>query len=566
MTDHRGIARSLRPWLLVSFALYLGCGRSSQPERPAAPVAVKAPLVELVGSPKFHFTTAAGDAAFRNSLAGEPRPNVAQPDSLTESSNIAESSNAAEPGPDNGLVQPGPQSEVAADAVAQPSPVLPVDLDWRHVEPGGVTQEVALPDQSGPLLAAPDGSTPPPDSPAMPERYADVVKSISPSTDDELALPEPPLPATPAPAPPSVTLPSATLPPADDITPIVEANEHPATRTPASPLSPTNPLLAAPSTPGAPTSPAPATPLDARLTLARQAEMQAVGRLADTHIARGFDLAGRNALFSARKEFVAAITLVAKGLDAVERADRHAAAAAAGLTALEESDDFQSADLAGGDVAIIAQPHLTPVLKRELAPISTIEALQRYYSFAQERLVAAAGRHPAASMALHGLGKVYTTLGQSKTAHVANADPKGIVFQQAALLVDSRNFMAANELGVLLARYGKYEQARVALLQSVSVSPQPIAWRNLAAVHRYLGQPDLERLALGEAQLATRRGLAHRLLTPSGAPVGAVDVRWVDKDTLAMTREATPGNIAAPASIATNPAAPAPGPARNSRR
>jgi uncharacterized protein HemY len=45
-------------------------------------------------------------------------------------------------------------------------------------------------------------------------------------------------------------------------------------------------------------------------------------------------------------------------------------------------------------------------------------------------------------------------------------------------------------VGVLLARCGRYVEARAALERSVSLRSEPAGWRNLAVVYRSLGEAD----------------------------------------------------------------------------
>jgi tetratricopeptide (TPR) repeat protein len=277
-----------------------------------------------------------------------------------------------------------------------------------------------------------------------------------------------------------------------------------------------------------------------QLSRARRAEMQAISRLADARTKRGFDLAGRNALFSARAEFIQALGMIAQALDALEHHTAHVQAMNDGLQALEESDDFvgESSQLTTNfDAVIAARPHATSVLKgKDSGSVSAMQALQMYYTYAQDRLVFAAGHEPAGSMALHGLGKVYAALSKTNTRFSIAAEPKAIVFYQAALVADGRNFLAANELGVLLANYGKYQQAKAALVQCIRVSGQPVSWRNLAVVHSYLGEAQLARLAMHEAELAARRG-TDKQPGPLGLGVKPYDVQWVDVATFARTTE-----------------------------
>ena len=64
---------------------------------------------------------------------------------------------------------------------------------------------------------------------------------------------------------------------------------------------------------------------------------------------------------------------------------------------------------------------------------------------------------------------------------------KAVVFYQSALIVDPQNFMAANELGVLLTRFGRWNDARNALEHAVAASGTPTSWRNLAVVCDRMG-------------------------------------------------------------------------------
>lgn len=292
------------------------------------------------------------------------------------------------------------------------------------------------------------------------------------------------------------------------------------------------------------------------LTQAQRAEMMAVARLADAHSKRGFQLAGRNALYSARAEFVQALGMVAQGLDAIAGGTARMDAMTAGLKALEESDHFvsNSSQIATDfDAVIVARPHHTPVLhNREPGSTSAMQALQAYYGYAQRQLEFAAGRQPAASMSLHGLGKVHAALAKTKRARTSAAEPKAIVFFQAALLADPHNFMAANELGVLLANYGKYPQAKAAFVQSLRVSGQPVTWRNLAVVHGHLGEQQLAQLALQEAKLAAQRGIDQQL-GPLGLSARAFDVQWVDAQTLAQVNESPATAVQKPAEQQTPP-------------
>jgi tetratricopeptide (TPR) repeat protein len=227
----------------------------------------------------------------------------------------------------------------------------------------------------------------------------------------------------------------------------------------------------------------------------RSRQLERIARQAKEHIGRAVELAGRGAYFSARAEFLSALELIAQGLDQQHRTRRHGQALARGLTALEEADDFLPASGGMGqirDLRAIVAGHTTPVLQgHPVEMLTPMEALQRYLTYAQEQLAVAVGQEAAGSAALYGLGKLYAALGDQPALSLKAAQPKAMVFYQAALLVDPRNYRAANDLGVLLARSGWYEEARAALSYSLRLHSDPVVWRNLAIVYRQMGQYEL---------------------------------------------------------------------------
>jgi tetratricopeptide (TPR) repeat protein len=296
--------------------------------------------------------------------------------------------------------------------------------------------------------------------------------------------------------------------------------------------------------------PAPEGPHDLGVSLPeRSRQLEWIAREADAHTQRGFELAGRKALFSARSEFVKALRLIAGGVDTEYETRGHSRALASGLTALHEADDFVPAGSqleADLDLARIVAAHRTPILQgvpaEQLSPMS---ALQSYLTYAQEQLALSASNEAAGSMALYGLGNLHRALGRQSAAAVRVAQAKAVVFYQAALLVCPRNYMASNELGVVLAHGGRYEEARTALEHSIAVCPQAISWHNLAVVYRNLGLIDAAR----------RADKLSRASHPGATVPAASDrpqVEWMDSATFARRS----GLPASPESAAPNRAAP----------
>ena len=224
--------------------------------------------------------------------------------------------------------------------------------------------------------------------------------------------------------------------------------------------------------------------------------LETISPQAQAHINYALNLAERGAVLSAQAEFTMALDLIADALD-VDMQDvtrSHARAVKAGLKAIEETKDFVPADTSNDitlNVLQLSAAHQTPVLKNGNAErLSRAEALQRYHAFATQQLAYAGGNSPVGSAALYGLGRAQTVTTAGTGKRNLLAGPNAMALYQAALIVDPKNYMACNELGVLLARYGDLEGAENQFVQSLSVKPQPETWHNLAAVYRGMGQSE----------------------------------------------------------------------------
>jgi tetratricopeptide (TPR) repeat protein len=333
------------------------------------------------------------------------------------------------------------------------------------------------------------------------------------------------------------------VPASDPRPPQCDAGGAPGDATPASPTT-------APS-PGPAILPqleaSPLVPRDE--SIRRSEQLENIARQADRQIRHGFELAGRQACFAARSEFVTALRLVAQGLDAEQQTTVHSRSLAAGLTAIKEAEDFipsgsrVEADL---DLARIIGSHRTPVLK-DAAPdaFTPLLALKCYFTFAQEQLAAAAGHEVAGSIALHALGKLHGALAGNKSANLRAAEPKAMACYQAALLVCPQNYMAANDLGVLLARCGNYPDARAVLEHSLSIQQPSTGWHNLAVVYQRFGEFELARRTGWQAEMARRAEQARAAAMENPANQF---VRWVDPETFARS------NFEAPAAAQPLPA------------
>jgi hypothetical protein len=252
-------------------------------------------------------------------------------------------------------------------------------------------------------------------------------------------------------------------------------------------------------------------------------------------VQRGYALAQRGAMYAARAEFVQVLGRVVQAKDAAANSDAHAQALAAGLRAIDEAEDFVPDGVrveAELDVRIVASSHRTPVLGGWTADVSPHEAVGLYHRYAQKQLAAAAAGEQVGSMALHGLGKVATTLAQR-----GNGDPAlvrcALTMYSAALATCPTNHLAANELGVLLVRDGRADEAARLFERTIDLAPSATAYHNLAIAQTKLG-------FVGEA--AANEQESQRLAAQERA-VGAVSrragVEWVTPEQ--MSGVAQPG-------------------------
>jgi tetratricopeptide (TPR) repeat protein len=262
------------------------------------------------------------------------------------------------------------------------------------------------------------------------------------------------------------------------------------------------------------------------------AALQVVAQRAMQIADRATGMAQRGMLYSARTELIQALQLIAQALDVQRGTAQHAASLAAGLTALAEARDFSTSAARPGetvDVAAIAAGHRTRLLQNGTATtISPVIAQQQYFAYAQNQLTAAVANVGSGSQILYRLGRLQTAMAAHDADPLALHGPEAIVFHQAALATDDKNWLAANELGVLFARYGQLPEARRLLVYSVSVHPHIEGWRNLAVIHGRLGETELARQADHEGQLLARQ---------SGKSTSESHemVRWVDPQTFAAS-------------------------------
>ena len=264
-------------------------------------------------------------------------------------------------------------------------------------------------------------------------------------------------------------------------------------------------------------------------------ELEAVCDRTDQALRRGCALAERGATYSARAEFIQALRTLAEGLDARQESQWHAKSLLAGLLAMREVDDFQPAvgrAESSLSMEVLIGSHRTPVCQDiEVQKWTPAEATDRYHEFAQQQLAAAMGGESLGSLALYTLARIQLAMDGPAVEGNDALLAKAMTCHCAALLVDPKNFMAANELGVLLARRGDWNKAQAVLNQSLAATPQVVTWQNLAVVYEHLGNTPMEQIARKEASALA---VEERKQGP-GALSGRPNIRWIDPTAFAQT-------------------------------
>lgn len=326
-----------------------------------------------------------------------------------------------------------------------------------------------------------------------------------------------------------------------------EAPTPEASTAPVSPVVLSNePLFTTPASP-APSAPSPgvsgvvansalsANVLAASVATPRPHEAAALTNQAAVEFRKGVELATRGSLFAARNQFLKSLTQLAQAADAQSGQRTHEPAWNAAQRAIEEMEDFASRRGAASvqtDLTLLVRSHQTKAIALdEAGQLASTEAFVRYMQFAKQRLHDAFGGSPAAASALHAVGRVYDSLADQPS--LVAAHDKARLFYESALNVDPSQAAAANDLGVLLARHGRLNEAQSLLTHSLGRYPTSAGYHNLAVVQERLGQPQLAAQARQAAQ--ARSGAAGALADPALAPWQ--NVRWLETQRFAQTSQ-----------------------------
>ncbi len=293
-------------------------------------------------------------------------------------------------------------------------------------------------------------------------------------------------------------------------------------------------------------SPAGYNPIDEDLFL-RSTSLEKINDELMPEVRAGFTLGRSGALYAARDQFVSVLRQVAVAKDSQERSDRHLKLLAKGLRALDEAEDF----LPRGDVLEIdmnanqiAASHKTPLLNGDITPIDLTaqEAAALYARHAAVLLGEAVANEPAGSMALYGLGKTFARLEvQSKDP---TAGQKSNVMYRAAVTSHPENYLAANELGVRLAKSGHYASAQQMLRHAANQPSNATVYENLAAVEQAMGNhQEATRLANNAENIAQRERANNEISRRHG-------VSWVSPQAF---QEGNPASQPTTQQVAMNP-------------
>jgi tetratricopeptide (TPR) repeat protein len=263
-------------------------------------------------------------------------------------------------------------------------------------------------------------------------------------------------------------------------------------------------------------------------------------------IAAAFALAQRGASFAARQELIEVLRKISQAKDSREGSRNRSASLAAGLRALEEAEDFAprgtqlEAELA---LEIVCASHRTPLARElDLTTMLPSQMMERYNRYAQIKLAVAVAGEPAGSMALYTLGKLNSQLKATDPEQHPLATRRAVAFQQAALLAHNENYLAAHELGLLLAETGHFPEAKHLLAQVATEQPNVVVYRNLARIEEALGD---------HAQAQFCRAEGERLAQLGRGPQGSI--AWVSKQEFSRNQM---NNFNSQPQVASRPTAP----------
>ncbi len=235
------------------------------------------------------------------------------------------------------------------------------------------------------------------------------------------------------------------------------------------------------------------------------------------NIEYGKSLSRRGAAYAARQEFYASLRILAQSHDKQAGGTAYTEALRNGILAIKEAQDFIVTDTEaqiGLRVSNVIETHSTEIISAESAEgMTAIEAAQRYFAYASHQLSRCGGQNVVAAEALYCLGKLHSVQAKSGSNDSKLDLAKAMIYHQAAISSNDSNFRSLNELGVLYANSGRFDEAKRMLKKSLRIKPLPQAWQNLAVIHQRIGEHQLAQLAIREFEM-----------TSTQAPISVI--RW----------------------------------------
>ena len=212
----------------------------------------------------------------------------------------------------------------------------------------------------------------------------------------------------------------------------------------------------------------------------------------------------RGAIHSARDEAVQGMRRLGRTLDAHRPSLISSAAFEKALTALREEVDFHNlvGNCHADAIPSLVASHSTEALKgRPLDGVAPEIASQHYRNYARYEFVVASDGHKWSSDLLYAYGKTLEKEAELEPDRAFLLLAQSVACYQAATQVSPSQSDAASQLGYVLIRLDRIDDAYQALISSIKQKPTANAWNNLAEIYRRRG-------AASDAQYATQQAKA----------------------------------------------------------
>jgi tetratricopeptide (TPR) repeat protein len=228
----------------------------------------------------------------------------------------------------------------------------------------------------------------------------------------------------------------------------------------------------------------------------------------------------RNAVLSARDEALAGLRLLIRNVDLRTGTSTGEPSLDRALRAFEEESDFHESirnPAHGASTKAIVARHTTPILKQvDLETVSPELAAQHYRNFARFELYQATQNHPWAADLLYAFGKTIERRSATQGDDAGQWRNQAVVCYEVALTIAPNHPGSANQLGHVLLKLDRVDEAYAALYQSIQSRPSPEAWQSIAEIYRRRGYA-------AQADEAVRQATAIRSSTSNVPEVISLD-------------------------------------------